>query len=331
LCKLVSVIVPAYNSKNTISDTINSILNQTHQYFEILIIDNGSTDDLKTFIEFNYGNFKDIKYFFIENPNAAAARNFGISKAKGNYIQFLDSDDIISTNKFQTQIELLEKFNSKIVYCNTFQFYEIDSIQSGILERINDVTCNLQQIKIDDFLFKLFFENGVKMIAVHAFLMEKSLIQKVGYWNENLSLDDDGEFFFRVYLNTDIIIYDSVSKAFYRKANPNSLSNTKKQLGFKSEFISIQSKKQKLIEAKKNVDHLGPNILRNLQSIFIYKYYDFRKKDEYKTIYFDLITNNHGFNRSLWPRKSTRFISIFLGFECIMMIKSILKRFKPPI
>lgn len=96
---MVSFIIPAFNASKTIKRAINSILNQNVQDldFEIIIVDDGSDDDLRKVInEYSTSDLKYIRYYKKENEGVAEARNFGVKKAKGDYIIFVDSDDYVS-------------------------------------------------------------------------------------------------------------------------------------------------------------------------------------------------------------------------------------------
>lgn len=96
---MVSFIIPAFNASKTIKRAINSILNQNVQDldFEIIIVDDGSDDDLRKVInEYSPSDLKYIRYYKKENEGVAEARNFGVKKAKGDYIIFVDSDDYVS-------------------------------------------------------------------------------------------------------------------------------------------------------------------------------------------------------------------------------------------
>ena len=89
-----SIIIPTYNRSGFIKDSISSLINQTFKNFEIIIIDDGSTDETRTIIEDIQGTDERIKYFYKTNGERGAARNYGIKKASGKYTTFLDSDDI---------------------------------------------------------------------------------------------------------------------------------------------------------------------------------------------------------------------------------------------
>lgn len=112
----ISVIIPTYNRGHLILRSINSILNQTYKYFEVLVVDDGSTDDTRKIIE-NI-NDKKIRYFRInKNRGGSYARNIGILKASGKYISFQDSDDIYNPYKLENQYKNLVEKNSDLDFC----------------------------------------------------------------------------------------------------------------------------------------------------------------------------------------------------------------------
>ena len=104
---LVSIIMPAFNSSKTIFDSINSVQSQTYQNWEMIIIDDGSTDNTKDIITPFLSDYR-IKYLRQLNSGPSIARNNGINKAKGKYLAFLDSDDLWKPNKLDIQIKYLD-------------------------------------------------------------------------------------------------------------------------------------------------------------------------------------------------------------------------------
>lgn len=107
---MISFIIPCYNSASTIERAINSILNQTEKEleYEILVIDDGSTDDLDEKMQQFYNNPK-VKYYKKENSGVADTRNYGVEKAEGQYIIFVDSDDYIKSSLLQEIKQYIEK------------------------------------------------------------------------------------------------------------------------------------------------------------------------------------------------------------------------------
>lgn len=120
---LISIVIPCYNAESFIKDTINSVLTQSYQNFEIIIINDGSTDQSLEIIK----NISDARINIINKKNSGISdtRNIGLQQAEGKYVLFLDSDDIISPNYLKSGIELLE--NSTDVHFCTFHINHIDT------------------------------------------------------------------------------------------------------------------------------------------------------------------------------------------------------------
>lgn len=115
----ISVIVPVYNVENYLEKCLNSLVNQTLEEIEILVINDGSTDDSQKIIEVFQSKFpQKIKAFYKENGGLSDARNFGIDRASGNFLAFVDSDDYVSENMLQEMYDLAIKNEAEIVICN---------------------------------------------------------------------------------------------------------------------------------------------------------------------------------------------------------------------
>ena len=112
---LVSIIMPNFNNEKYLGQAIDSVLNQTLTNFELIVIDDGSTDGSLDILK-SYG--ESIRYFSTENRGAAAARNLGILKSKGSLIAFLDSDDLWSSGKLSKQVTKLMEEELDLVYCH---------------------------------------------------------------------------------------------------------------------------------------------------------------------------------------------------------------------
>ena len=115
---LVSIIIPTYNRKWIIEDTLLSVISQTYINWECIIVDDNSTDNTIELIN-KYAKIDD-RFKFIIKPitnikGASVSRNIGLQNAKGKYIQFLDSDDLLAKNKLEVQIKLLEKENYNVI------------------------------------------------------------------------------------------------------------------------------------------------------------------------------------------------------------------------
>lgn len=136
---LVSVIIPIFNSEKYISDTIISVQNQTYQNWEMLLVDDGSTDETQTIIT-SFLTDKRIQFYPLEkNSGTGVARNFALAKANGKYISFLDADDLWKSDKLEKQINFLQTHNQPF----TFSFYDCIDEQGNSLNRRIEAPRNL--------------------------------------------------------------------------------------------------------------------------------------------------------------------------------------------
>ena len=132
---LFSIVIPIYNREKFIVKTIQSVLNQTYSNFELIIVDDGSTDNTEKIV----GRIEDerIKYYKKENGERGAARNYGTNKAKGKYINFFDSDDLAYINHLSEAMVMLHKFNSPEVF---HLGYDMKNSKGSIVKRNKLVT-----------------------------------------------------------------------------------------------------------------------------------------------------------------------------------------------
>lgn len=122
---LVSIVIPTYNSEKFISDTINSVLQQKYNNWEVIIVDDFSKDKTMEFIKnLTKGNKKIILISLKENVGAGIARNIAIKKAKGKYIAFLDSDDVWDKRKLEKQIKFMEENNYDFTFTDFHRINE---------------------------------------------------------------------------------------------------------------------------------------------------------------------------------------------------------------
>ena len=251
---LVSVIIPLFNSEKFISETIQSVLNQTYPVIEILVIDDGSSDNTleiaKTFKN------KHVKIFSQPNKGASAARNYGIREASGTYIQFLDSDDFLSSGKIEEQVKLLVEHPNKVALCPTIHFFNGDD---RLKLKVVHEWYKEDTIDPIDFLIKLYGgdligPNYGGMIQPNAWLTPKKIIEKAGLWNEEITVDDDGEFFCRVLLASNGIRYAESAVNYYRKFTDNkNLSARKDRKASASALLATQLKESALLSATSDI------------------------------------------------------------------------------
>lgn len=179
--ELISVIIPTYNRKEFLKNAIESVLNQNYKNKEIILIDDGSKDKTKEIV------FKfPIKYFYQENKGPASARNLGIKKSNGNFIAFLDSDDLWVEDKLSLQMKFFKKNPEyKIVHTN-----EIWIKNGKILKQME------KHKKGGGDQFERSLELCV--ISPSSVMVKKELFEEVGFFDENFPACEDYEFWLRV-------------------------------------------------------------------------------------------------------------------------------------
>ncbi len=235
---LVSVIIPCYNAANWIGQAIDSVLNQTWQNIEIIVVDDGSTDDSLSVLDKYVG--KNIEVITQENRGASSARNQGLNRAKGDYIQYLDADDLISVNKIKSQVKRLENQADSISSCQWGRFFD-DSNKAKFLR---------QEIWKDLYPREWFITawSNMEMMQPGVWLTPRTIVDKVGQWDESLSLDDDGEYFTRVICAARKVLFVDEAKVYYRSGSPSSLSSAKKMNDCLSRLEVARRSIKKVIE-----------------------------------------------------------------------------------
>lgn len=214
---LVSIIIPTYNREWIIEDTLLSVISQTYTNWECIIIDDKSTDNTKEIVNKYAKN--DNRFQFVlksdsDKKGASISRNIGLKHAKGKFIQFLDSDDLLASNKIETQVKLLINEDYKtIATCKWGDFINTDD---PIVLHENNEDYKMFSNSLD--YFNLIGKIGGFFPPIN-FLVNKELINFSGYWNENLTMNDDGEFFFRIISNSSKIVFTDETYVLYRNNN----------------------------------------------------------------------------------------------------------------
>lgn len=223
-----------------LKETMEALNEQAYQNVEIIVVDDGSSDQSLNYL--NSLNWPNLVVKLNEGKGACAARNYGLQLAKGDYIQFLDADDILEKNKLKLQVEALSNNKNSIAVCSTMHFF--DNIDNG---KITDKEFLYTTDNPKAFLLNLYGADGKShnMVQTSAWLTPKSLIDKIGSWNEQLSKDQDGEFFCRVVTSANKVIYTSNTLNYYRKhINGDNIGNQKKRIHIKSLLQALYSKSQ---------------------------------------------------------------------------------------
>jgi glycosyltransferase involved in cell wall biosynthesis len=228
---LVSILIPCYNAKRWIAETLNCALEQSWPNKEIIVVDDESSDGSREIVQAFIP--RGIKLIIQSHSGASTARNRALSEAKGEYIQFLDADDLLAPDKIETQMSRLAANPSL-------------SIASGAWGRFFDLRQNTrffrESVWIDlspvDWLVTSWCGGG--MMATHAWLTPRTVIERAGKWDETLSVVDDGEFFTRVVLNSKQVLFCDDARSYYRSGVAGSLSTLRSSANLSSTYRSVE-------------------------------------------------------------------------------------------
>lgn len=193
--RLVSVIIPVYNSAKYITDAIDSVLAQTYKNYEIIIVNDGSTDStaevVKKYLRSQILDHRPqaIRYVYQENKGPSAARNRGIKEAKGEYIAFLDSDDVWLPEKIELQMaEILKSPSLGLITCG--------EINVNLINSTEEYSYGLRGLNRNKALNLLLLKNIIH--GGSPVLIRKECLDRVGLFDEKLQVAEDWDLWLRI-------------------------------------------------------------------------------------------------------------------------------------
>ena len=190
----VSVIIPTYNRGWILKEAIDSVLAQDYKDFELIVVDDGSTDNTSEVLA-PYGN--DIRIFFQKNKGVSAARNRGITEASGQYIAFLDSDDLWLPRKLSTQINFFNQMPDALI-CQTEEIW----IRNG--RRVNP---KKRHKKLSGMIFEPSLE--LCLVSPSAVMIRRSLFDRVGEFDVTLPACEDYDLWLRTSCRFPVHLVDT--------------------------------------------------------------------------------------------------------------------------
>jgi glycosyltransferase involved in cell wall biosynthesis len=208
--QLVSILIPAFNAEAWIADTINSAIDQTWPRKEVIVVDDGSTDQTLAIARRFAG--KDVAVVTQENQGAASTRNHALSLSQGDYIQWLDADDLLSSDKVESQMQVANEINRSRTLLSSGWGYFTQQIEKAVFSPTS-LWCNLSPV---EWLVRKMGEN--LHMQTGTWLTSRELTEVAGAWDARLSVDDDGEYFCRVLLAGDGVRFVPDGRVFYRMA-----------------------------------------------------------------------------------------------------------------
>lgn len=256
--------MPAYNAGRYINDALNSISGQSYENLEIIVVNDGSADNTADVLE-RYTDAR-IKVYHQANLGQSVAANNAFRFSTGSLIKFMDADDLISQNFIENQVNRLNTATNKIVSARWGRFYN-DDLNSFKLVQDEKISIDLTPA---EWLTRA-WQNADAMMQCALWLIPRSIIEKSGLWDESLSLINDLDFFTRVLLSGEEILFEPDAVVYYRSGNKNSLSGTKTPRAVLSAFHSIEKATMRLCQSDSSVR--ARIACANLWQNFVYDIY----------------------------------------------------------
>jgi len=267
---LVSVIIPVYNAADLLKQTVESALAQTYADKELIIVDDGSADNsFELAKQYESANVKVIQQ---TNSGAAVARNTGLAHAKGGYIQFLDAGDLLSAGKIEKQIQALNGSQTRVAVCNYVQFFGEGKPPAGL--KFPDQSSFIYTTDDTvDFLVNLWGGKGQSnFIQTNSWLVPKAVIEKAGGWRNYRCPDDDGEFFARVILASEGIIYVPGIMNYYRTSLTGSALSRSKERKYLQNVLLTIDMKHRYLKAKGTHPYINKAMAVQYFRFAVYQY-----------------------------------------------------------
>ena len=213
---LVSILIPAYNAEESIAETIRSAVAQTWPRKEIIIVNDGSTDGTEQ-VARRFAS-TDVKVVSTENKDLSAAVNHAYRLSQGDYIQELDSDDLLAPDKIERQLNALRESDSKrTLLSSPWGYFYYRTSHARFVP--NSLWNDLSPV---EWLLRKMGENVHMQNAT--WLVSRELAEAAGPWDENLHYDQDGEYFSRVLIASEGTRFVAGARIFYRASGSNRIS-----------------------------------------------------------------------------------------------------------
>ncbi|MBT9315559.1 glycosyltransferase family 2 protein [Leptothoe spongobia] len=241
---IISVIIPAYNSEKTIQESIDSVLTQTFSDFELIIVNDGSTDKTLELVE----GIKDprLRILSFENAGAAATRNRGIAKAKGDFIAFLDADDIWTTGKLADQLAAFKHEPSAGLVYSWSDYINFSGDFLCVGKRV--ITSESIEDTYAKLLVSNFLENGSTP------LIRIDILKEVGCFDESLESSQDLDLYLKIAAKYRFVTVPKVQVKY--RVTPGSITsktaeNEKKQVEFINKIFAQAPGKYKHLKRQR--------------------------------------------------------------------------------
>lgn len=276
--KRISIIIPCFNQAQFLDEALHSVLNQTYQYWEAIIVNDGSTDNTEEVAIKWIEKDNRFRYYFKENGGLSSARNLGLEKAIGDYVQFLDSDDYLDLKKIEIQIEDLKCYDISISDYFPFQDGDNNKVFDRYLSPFFSELAYKKEI-IWDWEYR-------KSFPPHCVLFKKELLDNYNLkFNELLPNHEDWEFWVKLFYYSKNVFNNIEVLAFYRIRKESmstdyklmregftlaakSLMNYFEDIQDNEHVIHVKLKLNEILKKNKKIESKRNHILNMLKRIY---------------------------------------------------------------
>ncbi|MEO0454774.1 MAG: glycosyltransferase family A protein [Verrucomicrobiota bacterium] len=260
---LVSVIIPCHNAASFVGEALVSVMNQTWSSIEIIVVDDGSTDESSAILK-DY-TIHGVHLITEVCGSAAKARNRGFQEAKGDYIKFFDADDLLSPDHISLQVEQLSGRMDAVASAEWGRFYDgdLDSFKLNPEDTWRDMESSEWLIEA--------WRKARPMMQPGIFLIPRPVLESAGGWDEELTLIDDFDFFSRVLCHANEVLFTPGAILYYRSGISGSLSGRNNRQAVESAFHSLMRGTNHLLARRS--DKQARLACANILQDFIYTYY----------------------------------------------------------
>lgn len=311
--KKVSILIPCYNSEEFLGETLLSCVRQDYPEVEIIVVDDGSSDKSCEIAKEWASKYDNIQVFRQPNSGACRARNLAFEHSSGDYIMYLDADDIISPNKISEQVAALSVQSSTAVATGRWARFH-DSLEGCVYEPVH---CSKNYGSGKELLFEL-WETG-EMFATSSYLVPRHLIIEAGPWIDGLKKNQDGEYFSRVLLKCGSVRYCPESTSYYRTGEYDSVSKDNSKAKVEALLHSFEEYKRNVLTVD-NTKRAKEALARNF-SLFRY-IYNGKYPDLSRRALCDI--KELGVKSPVCGTRRVRMISKVIGFENFLRIRKLL-------
>ena len=266
---LVSVLIPCFNAERYVGEALESVLAQTYAPIEVIVVDDGSTDGSAQVVAGFAG--RGVVFFSQKGGSAAAARNRAFEQSRGDFVLFLDADDLIGPGHIEALTGRLGQ-RSNTIAMGQWDRFKFNPGEALFPNRLGYHDTNAVDWLCDDW------SAGQPMTQCGTFLIPRSLIKLAGGWDERLSLTDDFEFFARLLCEARELFFAQGARLYYRSV-PGSLSAQVSRAAAQSAALSLQLGTGHLLEAENSprTRRAAANMLQTFDYTFYPAFSDLRR------------------------------------------------------